>query len=931
SEVSLPDGVKGLVATINGTSYTVTEASIRSALQLDDLNAIDTLTNVEIFDGLRAIGYATERKFTFFKNNFSPQWKFLIHTLIYCISPKSGSWNQFASNIAIALICLSTGRKYNFSNMIFNGMCHNVSSRTKFLKYPRFLQIILDTETEDTTPYPAPLVTNKIFANMRHYQGPDMPLLAHMLNQGEPALVQAQPQEVSPPPPSPVVELHPSTDPMPSPPRQSSPSPIPFGPTPSSDVTSTNPIPKILSSSRLTEPVLETITSPFRDDDTGGGSFPERPPSPSPATLTRSPTVGVAEEPLTLKSLLALFPTSLHDPSASTTPSKPDNQEQSSKQEISPTTLDAVFTLSQSKTKAIVAKIIYKRLKKQQSSSGLDFTDAAIPAAGRVSAGGTDPTDVISAGGADPADVVVSAGNTDSAGTLISAGVLVAAGPSVASAPSSPIRDPTKGKSIATPSSPRVAEEQEREIRASTEQSTPRQAELDRIALYLTNEEWIGLVDQVRANPTLSAELLGADVLEDTFSVRMVELMNQWRKAIAEMKAKAKRDKPLTPPRQKEYMRAFVKNQSTIQRAVDLATGKDHHQQLKRSGEALESSESKRLKSSHSTEQPAELQETTSVSAGATIAAGDSIPSVPAVPSVSAASSIPAETPTAAGVSTTAGVSESTYVVPLRKSLRKKSMARRRTLPRPSQSESDALPFDEDDPEAEFKKYLRPVFDDDEPAEPVSVLGRADLMVLYRMVSDKYKLERATGIGLGLWSDLRTLITVREDRDAISYGMIRISGRSEDGDFMLFLLFMMLNHGLEIDRDPSGNDLTTSIQLIQSLSNQLHPATCIWALTMSARVLNCPAFKLEEIVMAMMTCLKLSGVHYQCFTVKCGLLWLVFVYLFDHQSFNSAKYKGFKDVHEYSVLAVSSSLLLLASIIAVKQIVIVSYDMHEIN
>nr|GEV70671.1 hypothetical protein [Tanacetum cinerariifolium] len=39
SKVSLPDGVKGLVATIDGTAYTITEASIRSALQLDDLNA----------------------------------------------------------------------------------------------------------------------------------------------------------------------------------------------------------------------------------------------------------------------------------------------------------------------------------------------------------------------------------------------------------------------------------------------------------------------------------------------------------------------------------------------------------------------------------------------------------------------------------------------------------------------------------------------------------------------------------------------------------------------------------------------------------------------------------------------------------------------------------------------------------------------------
>nr|GFC90597.1 hypothetical protein [Tanacetum cinerariifolium] len=60
----------------------------------------------------------------------------------------------------------------------------------------------------------------------------------------------------------------------------------------------------------------------------------------------------------------------------------------------------------------------------------LDFTDAAIPAAGRVSAGGADPA------------------------VVISAGVSVAVGTSVASAPSSPIRDPTKGKAIATPSSP---------------------------------------------------------------------------------------------------------------------------------------------------------------------------------------------------------------------------------------------------------------------------------------------------------------------------------------------------------------------------------------------------------------------------------------------------------------------------------------------
>nr|GFA69663.1 hypothetical protein [Tanacetum cinerariifolium] len=135
-------------------------------------------------------------------------------------------------------------------------------------------------------------------------------------------------------------------------------------------------------------------------------------------------------------------------------------------------------------------------------------------------------------------------------------------------------------------------------------------------------------------------------------------------------------------------------------------------------------------------------------------------------------------------------------------------------LPSHSKSKSAALPFDEDDPEAEFKKYLRQVSDDYEPTEPVSLAlvsdicmweiiptefglgeihvitkadgtvkrfstlwelmywaGRANLMVLYGMVLDKYKIERAT----------------------------------------------------EIDRDPAGNDLTTAIQLIQSLVNQLNP------------------------------------------------------------------------------------------------------------
>nr|GFD37223.1 hypothetical protein [Tanacetum cinerariifolium] len=125
-----------------------------------------------------------------------------------------------------------------------------------------------------------------------------------------------------------------------------------------------------------------------------------------------------------------------------------------------------------------------------------------------------------SAGRLDSAAGLDSAGGVDSAGGLPSASISVTAGPTVPAEPSYLIRDPSKGKAVATPSSP--------------------------VALNLSNEEWIGLVDQVRANPTLSAKLLGADVSEDTFFVRMVELMNRRRKMIAEMKAKAKREKPMT-------------------------------------------------------------------------------------------------------------------------------------------------------------------------------------------------------------------------------------------------------------------------------------------------------------------------------------------------------------------------------------------------
>ncbi|GJS01584.1 hypothetical protein Tco_0318092 [Tanacetum coccineum] len=142
------DGEVTITAIIDGQSKTITEASLRRHLKLEDHDGITSIPNSEIFEQLALMGYQTDSdKLTFQKGVFSPQWRFLIHTLLHCLSPKKTAWEQFSSNIATALICLATNRKYNFSRMIFEHM-------KKQLKI-------------HSSTYPVPSLNNKVFSNMR--------------------------------------------------------------------------------------------------------------------------------------------------------------------------------------------------------------------------------------------------------------------------------------------------------------------------------------------------------------------------------------------------------------------------------------------------------------------------------------------------------------------------------------------------------------------------------------------------------------------------------------------------------------------------------------------------------------------------------------------------------------------------------------------
>ncbi|GJS63660.1 hypothetical protein Tco_0678224 [Tanacetum coccineum] len=226
---TLADGTLELRATIDTIEYTITKVSVRSKLQLADASGISMLPNTKIFEGMGNMGYPTDGTITFWKSHFTPQWRFLFHHILHCLSPKSGGWDQFGSNIATALICLSTGRIYNFSKLIFDGLVANLKSKTKFLMYPRFLQMVLDINTENKNPYLSIAFTKKIFGNMKRGQEGTSAIPPPSTS---PPAVQPEPTHIPTPEPTPIPAPTPTHLPAPTPtpavhPEPSTPTPIP--------------------------------------------------------------------------------------------------------------------------------------------------------------------------------------------------------------------------------------------------------------------------------------------------------------------------------------------------------------------------------------------------------------------------------------------------------------------------------------------------------------------------------------------------------------------------------------------------------------------------------------------------------------------------------------------------------------------------------
>ncbi|GJS54559.1 hypothetical protein Tco_0627921 [Tanacetum coccineum] len=89
-----------------------------------------------------------------------------------------------------------------------------------------------------------------------------------------------------------------------------------------------------------------------------------------------------------------------------------------------------------------------------------------------------------------------------------------------------------------------------------------RMAQVHQAAQGFTDDEWDDILARVAADKDFVQQLqAGEKVSDEDLPRKLVELVNQRKKFFAQQRAEAKRNKPMTPAQQKEYMSTYIKNQ----------------------------------------------------------------------------------------------------------------------------------------------------------------------------------------------------------------------------------------------------------------------------------------------------------------------------------------------------------------------------------
>ncbi|GKE61425.1 hypothetical protein Tco_1511792, partial [Tanacetum coccineum] len=424
---------------------------------------------------------------------------------------------------AVALICLSDGRRFNWSSYIFKGMVSKIGNAKKFLMYPRSLQTILGIETSITRQYHVFKLSSKLFANMKlNFDRQPMPLLATMISQaqaGEGAGVDAQ--AVPPPIPEPMPEPDQPQDQLSTPPRQHT----------------TDPIAPVFEHDQSTDPNKASFSSVHEtEDEPLRGSFHASPPR-STQDPPAGHTSGGAEDLITLSALSSVVSNLVQKVNSLETKLKAhkklfkdvvaklvkkvkalevklktkkrkvvlsdSDQEEGGEQAVD---LDALITLANAavtvdSTKSPGGASSNPAACSYDPTSDVPTTD--VPSG--VAPTGDVPTTDVPSGVAPTGPSTFSPGSTTvpTSSSIPAAEPIPARSGTTTATPSSPVNDARKGKGVAV------------------EEPTPTQ--------------------------------------DKTF--KMVVLVNSQRKELAEQRAQERRDRPMTPAQLRQYMRTYVKNQ----------------------------------------------------------------------------------------------------------------------------------------------------------------------------------------------------------------------------------------------------------------------------------------------------------------------------------------------------------------------------------
>nr|GFA29825.1 hypothetical protein [Tanacetum cinerariifolium] len=613
---------------------------------------------------------------------------------------------------------------------------------------------------------------SKVFANLRQYEGPAMPLLAAMLPQAQQHHDQATGG-------SPIYEHLPIPNPA------------------------TPPI-------STTEGAAEKLEAKVKTK------------SKRKLVISDSEEEEAAKDYAELEKLISLAEAAVNEPSSFVTPSKTTAANSSQTEDISPSTVEAAQILTGGKLDpskifkshaAIAQRIVQTFVRKRSSKStpGLDYSDVDFS-----------PIDLISTDCSIPVEKVVPADKGVSAALS------------------------NKGKGIAD------------DLSVPQRKQTPQEIAQERLSMLE--------IDRLQAQDEEERKKRLADLSKsDSEYAKQVAPQTKENMPMSIQRYQAQQAKPMTRGETIKFMRTYIKNISAayyssgrtmewankfkggnliaeynkIKSAVERSTTS---QGVKRSGPTLEPGSPKKMKSTAGPSLGSTPADEVPADTGVSTAA-----SVPADQHVSADKSVPVDTRIPAGPCVSA--EDATTTIPvnapfdkdepakesssLRRSTRKKSVAQKRTTP-PS-----SIPFSTDDSDAAHTVDITFAFDDyDEDDSPHPIItgvhllgwqaipsGLQTLIRLYGFVDVLSQKQPLDGIALSLWGDLKIMLdTLEVDFSKLEDGTILYMLVDREYPLEIGVMEQLLDHKLQIEKDPVGNTITIAIQLIKRIKGYLKEA-----------------------------------------------------------------------------------------------------------